>query len=62
MHASTWQRIPLRRQGCQRADRVDDAMRVRRRGADDQHGRLVDGGGGRGDVGAEVSADGHHPS
>ena len=44
-------------------DRVDDALRVLRRGADDEHGVVVDARGHRVDVGAEVGAHRHlvHP-
>ena len=63
MHASTWHRMPRAAAECRElGDRVDDAVRVRRRARDHQHGPvagLVERGLGRGDVGREVGADRH---
>ncbi len=60
MHASTWQLMSRSaREGRDRLDRIDDALRVLRSGADHQHGAIGDRAGHRVDVGAVAVSDGH---
>ena len=58
MQASTWQLMPRSAAGGDVGDRVDDALRVLRRRADDQHGVVVDRRGHGVDVGPPIVSHG----